>query len=72
MLELANRVLDIAFSGVLQFIGMIVLLVVCWFFVFDMIFRIFNRVLRSINIALRGWPSSDVDADGDFHPNDRS
>ena len=27
-----------------------------------------NRILRSINIALRGWPPAHLDADGDFRP----
>lgn len=29
-------------------------------------FRIFNRVMRTINIACRGWPPAHLDADGDF------
>lgn len=29
-------------------------------------FLIFNRILRSINIALRGWPPAHLDADGDW------
>lgn len=29
-------------------------------------FRLVNRVFRSINIALRGWPPAHCDADGDF------
>lgn len=31
-----------------------------------LVFRILNRCLRSLNIALRGWPPSHCDADGDF------
>jgi hypothetical protein len=27
-----------------------------------------NRVLRSINVALRGWPPVHLDADGDWKP----
>lgn len=29
-------------------------------------FRVVNRILRSINVALRGWPPPHLDADGDF------
>lgn len=45
-----------------------------WFLALAMIlalkfpFLIMNRVLRSLNIALRGWPPPHVDADGDFIP----
>lgn len=31
-------------------------------------FRIFNRWMRSRNIAARGWPPEHLDADGDFKP----
>jgi hypothetical protein len=27
-----------------------------------------SRVLRSINVAVRGWPPSHLDADGDWKP----
>lgn len=30
--------------------------------------RLANRCLRSINIALRGWPPEHLDADGDWKP----
>jgi hypothetical protein len=29
-------------------------------------FRLVNRLFRSINIAIRGWPPAHCDADGDF------
>lgn len=32
------------------------------------ILRIMSRLIRSINIALRGWPPPHCDADGDFKP----
>jgi hypothetical protein len=32
----------------------------------SLIFNLVNRILRSINIALRGWPPEHLDADGDF------
>ena len=28
--------------------------------------KILNRILRSINIAIRGWPPQHLDADGDW------
>lgn len=34
------------------------------------IFKIINRVIRSINIIFRGWPPPHLDADGDFIDND--
>lgn len=29
-------------------------------------FKIINRIIRSINIAIRGWPPAHLDADGDW------
>ena len=29
---------------------------------------IVNRILRAINVALRGWPPEHQDADGDWRP----
>lgn len=31
-----------------------------------------NRVLRSINVALRGWPPAHLDADGDWKAEEES
>lgn len=31
-----------------------------------MIIRLLGRVLRTINIAIRGWPPEHLDADGDW------
>ena len=36
------------------------------FNVIKLTFLILNRLIRSINIALRGWPPSHLDADGDW------
>lgn len=33
-----------------------------------LVFRPWNRYLRSCDIALHGWPPPHVDADGDFKP----
>lgn len=30
--------------------------------------KLTNRILRSINIAIRGWPPAHLDADGDWKP----
>ena len=35
---------------------------------FNLVFRCWNRWLRSRNIAARGWPPAHLDADGDFRP----
>lgn len=35
---------------------------------FTVIFRSWNRYLRSKNIRERGWPPEYLDADGDFKP----
>lgn len=30
--------------------------------------KIASRMLRSLNVAIRGWPPSHLDADGDWKP----
>jgi len=32
------------------------------------VFKLPNRLLRSIKVVLRGWPPAHLDADGDFKP----
>lgn len=32
------------------------------------VIKLLCRALRTINIALRGWPPPHLDADGDFRP----
>ena len=32
------------------------------------IFRVWNRLLRTIKVVVRGWPPEHLDADGDFKP----
>ena len=34
----------------------------------SLIFRLLNRILRTINVAIRGWPPEHLDADGDWKP----
>jgi hypothetical protein len=29
-------------------------------------FRVVNRILRTVKVAVRGWPPPHLDADGDF------
>jgi hypothetical protein len=37
-----------------------------WFIIVCAIYYAFKFTLRSINIAIRGWPPAHLDADGDF------
>lgn len=32
------------------------------------ILKLFNRIFRSLNIMIRGWPPSHLDGDGDWKP----
>ena len=50
-----------ASPGLSFFLG----LIVGWVLI-TVLFRLPNRVLRSINIKNHGWPPSHLDADGDF------
>jgi hypothetical protein len=39
----------------------------CLLFVtFGRLVNLCSRILRTINVALRGWPPTHLDADGDF------
>lgn len=45
------------------------------YILFVFIFKIINRVLRTIKVCFRGWPPIHLDADGDFflgYKNDRN
>lgn len=39
-------------------------------FLFGTIFRMWNRVIRHLNIRKAGWPPPHCDADGDFRQED--
>lgn len=63
--------IEFVFSDPAVFFGSLLLIGIfdCWFIaVLNSVCRIVNRVLRSVNIALRGWPPAHLDADGDFKP----
>lgn len=32
------------------------------------VFRMWNRLMRAVNVAVRGWPPAHLDADGDILP----
>lgn len=34
----------------------------------NFVFRLINRLLRTIKVCIRGWPPEHLDADGDFKP----
>jgi hypothetical protein len=34
----------------------------------EMLFKMWNRLLRHLNIRKQGWPPPHCDADGDFKP----
>lgn len=36
----------------------------------ETIFRIWNRLMRHLNVKAKGWPPEHLDADGDFKESD--
>jgi len=57
-----EKIIEIAFSGFWQFVGMCILVGIP----LNFIFRMYNRTLRCLNLKRNGWPPEHVDADGDF------
>ena len=40
--------------------------------VYAIVFRLPNRILRTIKVVSKGWPPEHLDADGDFKPEPES
>lgn len=62
-MKLVNKILEIAFSGFFQFIGIFILFYIAVHYFVNFL----NRVLRMIMVTLRGWPPEHLDADGDWN-----
>lgn len=64
-----NKILDFAFSGFWPFIGIAVLFIftsASFVAIINLLFRMWNRIIRHLNIRSKGWPPAHCDADGDF------
>lgn len=61
-----KQILEIAFSGFWQFIGMGILLNGLFYFVVNGIIKFSSRFFRMLMVRKHGWPPSHLDADGDF------
>lgn len=57
--------IEFILGGFWRFCGFTFLLYMVLYFVVNGVLRVTARVLRSINIAARGWPPAHLDADGD-------
>ncbi len=62
------ELLRFIFEGYFHFFGCLILLIVLLQYGYNMLFRVYNRILRVINIRKHGWPPPHCDADGDFKP----
>ncbi|TXK52379.1 hypothetical protein FVR03_01295 [Pontibacter qinzhouensis] len=61
-----EKIIDIAFSGFWNFIGMTVLLNGFAYFVVNALLRMWTRLMRCIMVLRKGWPPAHLDADGDW------
>lgn len=61
-----HKILEIAFSGFWQFIGMSILLNGLAFFAVNGFLKIWSRFMRMLMVRKHGWPPNYLDADGDF------
>lgn len=59
-----NKILEIAFSGFWEFIGIWILVTIP----FALIRSIWIRLMRMIMVNKHGWPPPHLDADGDWKP----
>lgn len=60
-----NTFFQHATSGFWVFVGTYMILLVTLKIAAALIFKCWNRLLRTIKVALRGWPPAHIDADGD-------
>lgn len=61
-----NQILEIAFSGFWEFVGMSTLLYGVAFFITNGVLRMWSRFLRMLMVRKQGWPPPHLDADGDW------
>jgi len=66
-----KEILNIAFSGFWQFVGMTILLNGAAYFIVNGLLRAYSRFLRMLMIRKHGWPPSHLDADGDWKPQEK-
>lgn len=57
-------IFTLALSSFWNFVGFAVLFIIAA----QCLILMFGRILRTINIAIRGWPPAHLDADGDPNP----
>jgi hypothetical protein len=60
------KLVEIAFSGFWEFIGMFILIYTFIFFIINGLVKMWSRFMRMLMVRKHGWPPSHLDADGDF------
>ena len=63
-----KQILDIAFSGFWNFIGMALLLNGLGYLIGTVSLRMWSRFMRMLMVRKHGWPPNGLDADGDHKP----
>ncbi|MCK4824210.1 hypothetical protein KA005_51135 [bacterium] len=61
-----EKILDIAFSGLFPFIGMMILLNIVVLYTLNTLYKSWRRFMRMLMVRKHGWPPEHLDADGDF------
>jgi len=57
-----EKILDIAFSGFWQFVGMIIILGG----IISVLINLWTRFMRMLMVRKHGWPPEHLDVDGDW------
>lgn len=61
-----NKLIEIAFSGIFEFFGVIMLLNIPAYYLCNLLVKMWSRFMRMLMVRKHGWPPSHLDADGDF------
>jgi hypothetical protein len=65
---MAEKLIDIAFSGFWGFVGVSLLLSGFMALTLTFILKMWSRFMRMIMVRKHGWPPQYLDADGDWKP----
>lgn len=65
--NMMEKILEIAFSGFWNFVGMLGILYMVFYFVTTGLVQIWARFMMMLVIRKHGWPPAHLDADGDLN-----
>jgi len=67
-----NKIIEIAFIGFWQFVGMMIFLNLIAYFTVNALVKMWSRFMRMLMVRKHGWPPNHLDADGDWNQESKS